>query len=128
MFSHKTNLLQHKRAGAAGKKDALSLVVKHGHSTLGQHDFEVISAPVGAPTLQVLALVREFSCQSCTFKSGWAMSRARGKKHGRKGIEPFREEIAEMLNAGHEDQSKQKGPGRALSELARRHLVLRLTL
>ena len=86
----------------------MSFGIKCAHSILDQHDFEVITTATDAATVQLLAPVREISSNDCPFKPGWCRNLRRGKKYGKKCIQPYKKDTTEMFNIGKEDQSKKK--------------------
>ena len=51
------------------------------------------------------------------FTAEWAQTPGHGRMHGTKYIEPFKEDIAEMFQAGFHDKSARMGAGRMLEKL-----------
>ena len=51
------------------------------------------------------------------FSAGWARTPAHGRMYGQKYIDPFKEDIAEMLCAGADDKLARMGAGRMLEKL-----------
>ena len=82
----------------------------YARSVLDQHDFEIVNAATDVASLEILASVSEIPMENFSFESGWAKTKAHGTKYGRKYIDPFKEEIQEMFDAGNVDPAQKKGP------------------
>ncbi len=122
-FTTTANKRSHKCKKAVGQNDMVSRSIMLAKAMFDQHQFEVINATTDSAVLQVLQPINNVSDDDKTyeFTGGWACHRLHGRKYGMKYIEPFKKDIDEMFNAGNENESMKKGPGRMLAELARRY-------
>ena len=108
--------------GCSGEKDVVTESIRIARLILDQHQFQVISATTDYGSLDVLRPVLNTTGDHLyNFEKGWAIQYNMGCKYGRKYIEPFKQDVDDMFQAGIENSAARKDPGRMLAELQRRY-------
>ena len=106
--------------GTTGKRDLVHFALTYAYERIDQHDCGIImnrdkdtdkgvlGGLLGGPT-------------NLEMTAGWTHPPKHGKMYGRNYVDPFKEDIASMFNAGSEDKAIRMGPARMLEKLKQKY-------
>ncbi len=121
-FNTTFGLQHHVCDNMVGRKDMMTSVIRYAMTQIDSNHFEIIRAKAEEQPTVFNCVGSDLHVESQSlFSPGWACSRQHGQKYGRKYIEPFKEDIAELFVAGCKDKAHRMGPGRMWSALERRY-------
>jgi len=118
-FSHQTNLRQHVCKGAQGRRDLIHYALSYAHKRIDQHEFEITNMRDSDQSTNMFTNVPTIG--DVSFEAGWAQIPAHGHMYGRKYIDPFKDDIAAMFQAGLKDKSVRMGAGKMLEKLRQKY-------
>ena len=119
-FAHQSNKRQHVCKGVTGKKDLEHYALSYAYGRIDQHEFNIIMIRDKDSDKGKLGELLE-APTDLDLTAGWAHPPRHGKMYGRNYIEPFKEDIARMFNAGSDDKAFRMGPARMLEKLKQQY-------
>jgi hypothetical protein len=119
-FAHIANRRHHVCKGAIGKRDLVHSALKYAYERIDQHDLGIIMICDKDSEKGLLGELLD-APTNLEMTAGWAHPPKHGKMYGRNYIDPFKDDIARMFNAGNDDKAVRMGPARMLEKLKQKY-------